>query len=439
MPHKKMKIAVVSLGCSKNLVDTEVMLGHLADSGCEVIDDPESADCILINTCSFLTEAVSESLDRIVELAAIKGKGSVKRLVVAGCMVSRYGQELKGEVPEIDALVSPSSLEQVMSAVMGRDIVPSTDETFPTRLISFPPHRAYLKIGDGCSNHCTYCMIPRIRGEFVSRPLPSIVDEARWLVQRGVKEITLVAQDTGRYGMDRGGEDLPELIRSILEVRGDFWLRGMYIHPSRVSGRLLEALSSDERVCRYMDVPFQHVSPSLLGRMGRGAAPEPRRVLEMVRKQLPGVFFRTTLMTGFPGETEDDFQALLSFVREAEINHLGVFAYSREKGTPAAGLMAQVDPGTARERLELLMEEQSRISRVLLKDMIGLELEVLVEGEDDEGAFGRHRGQAPEVDGVVRLNRRCSPGDRVMVRIMESGDYDLEGEIISGENPRSER
>ena len=430
-----MKVAVVSLGCSKNLVDTEVMLGHLAGFGCEVVDDPEGADCILVNTCSFLTEAVSESLDRIVELAALKKRGSARRLVVAGCMVSRFGRELEEEVPEIDALVAPSSLEQVVSAVMGREVVPSTGETFPTRLISFPSHRAYLKIGDGCSNNCTYCMIPRIRGEFVSRPLRSIVDEAKWLVGQGVKEVTLVAQDTGRFGMDSGAGNLPELIRSVLDIPGDYWLRSLYIHPSRVSETLLETLSSDERVCRYLDVPFQHVSSTVLERMGRGSAPDPRRVLEMVRKELPGVFFRTTLMTGFPGETGDDFKELMDFVREARIDHLGVFAYSREDGTPAADLEDQVDPGMAQERLGLLMEEQNRISRSLLRRLIGSELEVLVEAEDRDGSFGRHRGQAPEVDGVVRLNRHRTPGERITARIVGSGDYDLEGEVKGGESP----
>ena len=245
-PQARVKIAVVSLGCSKNLVDTEVMLGHLTGSGCEVVDDPESADWILVNTCSFLTEAVAESLDRIVELAAIKKKWPDKRLIVAGCMVSRFGEELKVEVPEIDALVAPSSLEQVVFAVTGKDIVPSASQTFSTRLISFPAHRAYLKIGEGCSNHCAYCMIPLIRGEFVSHPLSSIVDEARWLVGQGVKEITLVAQDTGRYGLDKGGGDLPEVSQETVPV-GNLSGPTVESHPW---GKMLAAQKIGRASCR---------------------------------------------------------------------------------------------------------------------------------------------------------------------------------------------
>jgi ribosomal protein S12 methylthiotransferase len=426
-----MKITVTSLGCSKNLVDTEVMLGLLARVGATLVEDPGQADCILINTCAFLTEAVQEALDSIVELARYKTAGRASRLVVTGCLVSRYGAELRREVPEIDALVGPSSLEEVVEAVTGRKGPPAVPgEQFPGRLISGPGHRAYLKIGEGCSNHCTYCLIPGLRGEFQSRSLDSVCAEARWLVEQGVREVDLVAQDTGRFGKDTGEGSLADLLLGILDHPADFWIRLLYVHPSRLDDHLLEVMASDDRVCRYIDVPFQHVSSPVLDRMGRRDVARAVDVLERVRRLLPGVYVRTTLMTGFPGETEGDFQELLTFVRGAQINHLGVFSYSREEGTPAASLDGQVDRGVAEKRAATLMAAQEKVSRGLLAGMVGTSLEVVVEGQDEEGPYGRHRGQAPEVDGVVRLDRQAEPGQFVQVRITGSGVHDLEGEVI---------
>ena len=427
-----MKISVVSLGCSKNLVDTEVMLGHLAKSGCRIVDDPEGADCVLINTCSFLTEAVEESLDRALELAQLKREGKFRRLVVTGCAVSRYGEDLLKEIPEIDALVHPKSLDDVVEAVTGVRVPVEPYPLFPGRMLSFPSHRAYLKIGEGCSNHCAYCTIPAIRGEFESRTVTSVVEEARWLVGQGVREVTLVSQDTGRFGADRGSETLAQLMGSVLALPGDYWLRVLYIHPSRVDLSLLEAIAAHDRVCRYLDIPFQHVSKGVLEGMGRGDSPHPREVLGMVRRHLPEVYLRTTLMTGFPGETETDFTEMMAFVQEERIHHLGVFPYSREDGTPAASMGGQVAPELARERAQILIEEQIEVSRGLLKELVGAELEVLGEGEDEDGPFGRHRGQAPEVDGVVRLDRPVSQGEFVRVLVTDSGDYDLYGTVIGG-------
>ena len=321
-----MKVSVVSLGCNKNLVDTEVMLGHLHNAGCVVVEEPEDADCLLINTCSFLTEAVEESLDRIVELAQLKGEGGPTRLVVTGCLVSRYGDEILKEVPEVDALVPHKDLESVVKAVLGRDaedqgagrraegaekqggvrgaeggeeqdaartlrpgsgqgtqnaelnLKPPTSNlkhSFPFRIRSHPEHRAYIKIGEGCSNWCAYCLIPSIRGEFTSRPAASLVSEMDYLIGQGVREVTLVAQDSGRYGQDLGKDSLPSLLESLLTVPGDYWLRVLYVHPARVSDELLKMIASDPRICRYLDVPFQHVSTPVLERMGRGEAPSP--------------------------------------------------------------------------------------------------------------------------------------------------------------------
>lgn len=445
-----MKISVVSLGCNKNLVDTEVMLGHLHKAGCVVVEEPEDADCLLINTCSFLTEAVEESLDRIVELAQLKKEDGPRRLVVTGCMVSRYGDEILKEVPEVDALVPHKDLQGVVEAVMGRDehaarstqhaveqaegSLPDTrhqtPDTFPFRLRSHPEHRAYIKIGEGCSNWCAYCLIPSIRGEFASRPAESLVSEMDYLVGQGVREVTLVAQDSGRYGQDLEDDSLPSLMRSLLTIPGKYWLRVLYIHPARVSDELLNVITSDPRVCRYLDVPFQHVSGSVLERMGRGEAPAPLDVVHRIRHAIPESFLRTTFMTGFPGETEKDFSDLLEFIREAQIDHLGVFPYSPEEGTPAVGMNDQIPFETARSRADQLMEEQARISAQRLTRLVGQELTVLAEGFDENGPFGRHQGQAPEVDGVVRLDEDVEAGTFVKVRITDSDVYDLKGEVL---------
>jgi ribosomal protein S12 methylthiotransferase len=449
------RIAVISLGCNKNLVDTEVMLGHLHQAGCVVVEEPENADCLLINTCSFLTEAVEESLDRIVELAQFKKDGGPGRLVVTGCLVSRYGDEILKEVPEVDALVPHKDLESVVRAVKGDDqnaelrtqnsegqhAARSTRDAvnlesgiwnleFPYRIRSHPQHRAYIKIGEGCSNWCAYCLIPSIRGGFASRPSSSVVSEMEYLVGQDVREVTLVAQDSGRYGQDLGDNSLPSLVRSLLSIPGDYWLRVLYVHPSRVSDDLLGVMVSDPRICRYLDVPFQHVSAPVLGRMGRGEAPVPMDVVQRVRSTIPDAFIRTTLMTGFPGETDEDFKALLRFIREAGIDHLGVFPYSLEEGTPAAGMDNQVPRETAEERAGKLMEEQAHISAKRLRKLVGQELTVLAEGFDENGPFGRHQGQAPEVDGVVRLDEDVETGSFIQVRITDSDVYDLKGEVI---------
>ncbi|MDF1526093.1 MAG: 30S ribosomal protein S12 methylthiotransferase RimO [bacterium] len=445
-----MKVSVVSLGCNKNLVDTEVMLGHLHKAGCVVVEEPEDADCLLINTCSFLTEAVEESLDRIVELAQLKREGGPTRLVVTGCLVSRYGDEILKEVPEVDALVPHKDLESVVRAVKGDDqnaepgtqnaeelnsqfSILNSESSFPFRIRSHPSHRAYIKIGEGCSNWCAYCLIPSIRGEFTSRPAASLLSEMEYLVGQDVREVTLVAQDSGRYGQDLGKDSLPSLLRSLLGVPGDYWLRVLYVHPSRVTDEILEVIGSDPRICRYLDVPFQHVSASVLERMGRGEAPSPMDVVRRVRNAIPGVYLRTTLMTGFPGETEEDFNELLHFIQEAGIDHLGVFPYSLEEGTPAAGMKNQVPSDVARSRADKLMEEQAGISAQRLSRLVGQELTVLAEGFDEKGPFGRHQGQAPEVDGVVRLDEDIEPGTFVRVLITDSDIHDLKGEVLDSD------
>ena len=419
----------MSLGCSKNLVDTEIMLAHLASEGFTVLEEFDQVDCILINTCAFLTEAVSESLDEIIALARLKEEGRTGRLVVTGCMVSRFGEKLTEQVPEIDGVVHPTDLAGVVEAVTGRKKTSGKQGVFPARFRTFPYHRAYVKIGEGCSNHCTYCTIPGIRGEFSSRELSSITDEIRWLLDEGTTELTLVSQDTGRYGLDREGLSLAYLLSEILKVPGEFWLRVLYVHPSRVNGDLLDVMASDDRVCRYLDVPFQHVSGKILELMGRGGAPGAHEVISLARDRLPGVFVRTTLMTGFPGETDEDFSQMLEFVRSGQVNHLGVFPYSREEDTLAAGFLEQVPEELSRERMETLLAEQETVSAFLIKSLVGEVLEVMADGADEKGTFGRHSGQAPEVDGVVYLDGSPVLGDVVSVKITDSFIHDLTGKI----------
>jgi len=423
------KIGVISLGCSKNLVDTEVMLAHLTSEGFTILEEFDHVDCVLVNTCAFLTEAITESLDEIMAIVRIKEEGRTKRLVVTGCMVSRFGDRLLEQVPEIDGVVHPTDLAGVVEAVTGRKKTAKKEEVFPARLRSFPYHRAYVKIGEGCSNHCTYCTIPGIRGEFSSRELSSITDEIRWLLDEGTSEITLVSQDTGRYGLDGDGLSLAHLVSEILRIPGDYWLRVMYVHPSRVNEELLGTLASDDRVCPYLDIPFQHVSKKILELMGRGSAPGAGDVISMARERIPGLYLRTTLMTGFPGETGGDFEKMLEFVRTGQVNHLGVFPYSLEEGTLAAGFQDQVPVELARERMEILLSEQEKMSASFLRSMVGRVLKVMAEGADENGAFGRHRGQAPEVDGVVYLDSSPVLGDVVNVEITGSSTHDLTGKV----------
>jgi len=361
-------------------------------------------------------------------------------------MVARYGEELLKEVPEIDAFVSHKDLEGVVAAVYGgqQDPGPGTRDpglSFPPRVLSFPPHRAYLKIGEGCSNRCSYCLIPSIRGDFSSRSTPSLSAEMQHLVGLGVKEVTLVAQDSGRYGSDLnksaeisgGGAGLPGLVSSLLEVPGEYWLRVLYVHPARVTAELLETMASDPRICPYLDVPFQHASPKILESMGRGGAPAPMDVVRMIRAAVPDAFIRTTLMTGFPGEGDEDFDILMRFIREAQIDHVGVFSYSPEEGTAASVMDGQVPEDVASGRTEQLMAEQAEISKQLLSKQVGREMTVMAEGFDKDGAFGRHQGQAPEVDGVTRLDEDVEAGNFVQVNIIDSGIYDLKGEVLDSD------
>ena len=429
-----MKIAFVSLGCAKNQVDTETMAGMLARAGHSVVLDESQAQAVIINTCSFIQAATQESVDILVEYAQLKAQGQLEKLVVCGCLAKRYAQELKSEIPEIDAFLGPQELEKIVQVMgNGTNIAPVAS----ARIYSTPPSYAYLKIADGCNNRCSYCIIPSLRGPYRSRSRSAIIGEARQIIAHGFHEIMLIAQDTTGFGLDTGepvsGGRLEDLLADLLELEGLGWLRLMYTYPTRISDGLLEILSSHEKACPYLDLPLQHASDSVLARMGRqGGKKKLYALTERIKSA--GISLRTTFMVGFPGETEAEFQELLDFVREVEFDHLGSFTYSPEEGTPAASFPGQIPEDEMQRRQEELMLLQQDISRRKLKALHGSVQQVLVDGAAEEDGFpfrGHTRRFAPEVDGTVYLNDpSLSPGQLVQARIVNTTEYDLQAEVL---------
>ncbi len=430
-----MKVFAISLGCPKNTIDTEVALGSLGstDSGLKLTNNPQEADLLIVNTCGFIEEAVSESIDTILEV--VKGKTDRQVLVVMGCMVQRYGDDLKKELPEVDIFLgtgSPQSLVTLIKdhAAPHQHLVQSPD---PARVLTTPPWRAYVKISEGCSNRCTYCLIPMLRGNETSRSVTEIVSEVSSLATKGVKEITLVAQDLTAYR--NGGKTLPDLLEALAGETDLPWFRLLYLHPGKVNIRLLETIASNTAICPYLDIPIQHASTNILRSMRRGYD---SKVLEdlmsHISKLLPHAAVRTTVMVGFPGETEDDFQKLREFVEKWEFEHLGCFVYSDEKECMANKLPGKVSSETAMARKDEIMNIQARISRDKISDMVGRVEQVLVEGVSSETELllvGRTRHQAPEIDGIVYINEGTADcGDIVPVKITDSHIYDLVGKII---------
>lgn len=439
-----LRVGMVSLGCPKNLVDAELMLGHLREAGFSITPRLEEAEVIIVNTCGFITPAKEESIEEILRLARYKEEGRCQALVVAGCLAQRYPKELLEEMPEIDGLLGTGMIHQVAEFIQrvltGERVLavgdPSCDYngSLP-RLRATPRYMAYLKIAEGCSNCCTYCAIPLIRGPYRSRSMESILAEARELAAEGVKEIVLVAQDTTRYGLDLYGERrLPQLLNELVEIPGIVWLRLMYCHPDGITEDLINVLSSSPKICRYIDLPLQHASPAVLFRMGRGAsAGRLREIIKELREALPGVVMRTTFMVGFPGEKEEDFQQLLDFMQEVRFERVGVFKYSAEEGTPAAAMPDQVPEEVKEERYHRAMSLQQQISLDYHRSLVGTSRLVLVEGKKGRRYFGRTEGDAPEVDGKVFFNAGgtpLSPGDFVWVKITRAGEYDLVGELV---------
>jgi|YelNatPaOPRAMG01_1025707.scaffolds.fasta_scaffold10996_1 ribosomal protein S12 methylthiotransferase len=438
-----MRVAMIQLGCPKNWVDGEWMLGQIRTAGHVLTSDP-NAEVVIVNTCGFIDAAKEESIRVILEVAGRKKAGEVKRLIVAGCLVQRYKEELRRSIPEIDGFVPLSSagevarlLESPDVAVAVRPDVPLYDGLSP-RILSTPPHLAYVKVAEGCDNPCSFCPIPAFRGRLKSRPVEAIVQEVADLGRRGIREVILVAQDTTDYGTDLGlREGLAHLIEA-LEAGTDVpWIRLLYAYPNHLSPAILEAMAASSRVVPYLDLPLQHAHPDILRAMRRGGSAESYlRLLERARSAVPGLAVRSTFIVGFPGERREHFGALLDFVREARLDHVGVFTYSREDGTTAYALGDPVDPRTKRRRQERLLELQQTISLEKNRRLVGKKVTVLVEGVCDETEHllqGRLATQAPDIDGRVLLNDGfAAPGTFASVKIHEAHPYDLVGEILAG-------
>jgi len=426
-----MKVFAISLGCPKNTIDTEEALGSLGstNSGVKLTNNLQEADLLIVNTCGFIEEAVSESIDTILAVAKEKTDGQI--LVVMGCLVQRYGKELKRELPEVDIFLGTGSPRSLVSLVEEQAI--QQVESPCSRILTTPPWRAYVKISEGCSNRCTYCLIPMLRGKEISRPITEIVSEINSLVSKGVKEITLVAQDLTAYRND--GKTLTDLLETLVEDTDSPWLRLLYLNPGKVNTKLLETIAANAVICPYLDVPIQHANTNILRSMGRRYDNKYiEDLMSRIGSLLPHVSVRTTVMVGFPGETEDDFQSLRNFVEKWEFDHLGCFIYSDEKECAANNLPGKVPPDTAMMRKDEIMSLQARISRAKKSDMVGRVEQVLVEGVSSETELlliGRTRHQAPEIDGIVYLNKGTADyGDIVTVKITDSHVYDLVGEII---------
>ncbi len=440
-----MNILFVSLGCDKNLVDTEVMLGLLASRGHQMVDSEEIADVIVINTCCFIHDAKEESIQTILEMAEYKKAGSCKALIVTGCLAQRYKQEIIEEIEEVDAVLGTTSYDKIVEAIdealAGHTSVEMTDiDALPLveskRLVTTGGHFAYLKIAEGCDKHCTYCIIPKIRGNFRSVPIERLLKEAEDLVAQGVKEIILVAQETTLYGKDLYGEkSLHKLLRELCKISGLRWIRILYCYPEEITDELIQVIKEEDKICNYLDLPIQHASDGILKRMGRRTSKEQLvEIIGKLRKEIPDIAIRTTLITGFPGETQEQHEELMEFVDEMEFDRLGVFTYSPEEDTPAAVMPDQIPEDVKEDRQAELMELQQEIAFDLAEEMIGREVLVMIEGKvADENAYvGRTYKDAPNVDGLifVESEEELMSGDFARVRITGALEYDLMGEII---------
>lgn len=435
-------VSLISLGCAKNRVDTEIMLGCLAAAGYEITARAEDSDIIVVNTCGFITDAKEESIDAILEAARYKDRGRCRVLLVSGCLAQRYGRELLDEMPEIDGMLGTGMVPRI-AEVLGRIeagerpmALGEPGYTYPgpgSRVLTTPGYYAYLKIAEGCDNRCSYCAIPGIRGPYRSRPVEEIMAEAEELCARGVRELVLVAQETTRYGVDIYGRfALAGLLKQLEELPNCRWIRLMYGHPDSITGELVERLAGSEKICRYIDLPLQHASPRVLRLMNRrGSGDELLKLVEGLRRQIPGLTLRTTFLVGFPGETESDFDQLLDFMSAARFERAGVFGYSPEEGTPAETFPGRLDDSVIRERVERAMVLQQAISLQHNRAMIGRELTVLVEGWDDEQKmyWGRWEGDAPEIDGRVYFaaTEETGAGEFVRIKVLDAGEYDLTG------------
>ena len=441
-----MKILFISLGCDKNLVDTEMMLGQLSEEGFTFTDDETQAEVIVVNTCCFINDAKEESINTILEMAELKKQGHLKALVVTGCLAQRYKEEIQTEIPEVDAILGTTAIDQIVEAVgevldgqkVGLKHVEDSNRKpvyGKKRIMTTGGHYAYMKIAEGCDKHCTYCIIPKIRGNFRSVPMEALIEEAKGLVEQGVKEVILVAQETTLYGQDLyGRKALPELLDKLNDIPGLYWIRILYCYPEEVTDELIDAMKRNKKVCHYLDIPIQHGSDAVLKRMGRRTTEgQLRDIVRKLRTEIPDICLRTTLISGFPGETEEDHEAVMHFVDDLEFDRLGVFTYSPEEDTPAAMMEDQIEEEVKEERRAEIMELQQEIAYEKADAMIGQKVMVMIEGKvADENAYvGRSYKDAPNVDGYVFVNTSLNlmTGDFVPVMITGSYEYDLIGEV----------
>lgn len=440
-----MKILFISLGCDKNLVDTEVMLGMLASRGYEMTNDEQEADIIVINTCCFIHDAKEESIQNILEMAEYKKNGSAKALIVTGCMAERYRQEILDEIPEVDEVLGTTAYDHILDAVdaalAGQHEVMTADlDALPLpetkRLVTTGGHFAYLKIAEGCDKHCTYCIIPKIRGNFRSVPMERLLKEAQDLAEQGVKELILVAQETTLYGKDLYGEkSLPKLLRELCKISGIRWIRILYCYPEEITDELIQVMKEEPKICHYLDLPIQHANDTILKRMGRRTSKQELiDIVQKLRKEIPDICLRTTLITGFPGETQEQHEEVMEFIDTLEFDRLGAFTYSPEEDTPAATFEDQIDEEVKEDRQADIMELQQEIAFDKAEDMIGREVLVMIEGKvADENAYvGRTYRDAPNVDGLIFINTDVEliSGDFAKVKVTGALDYDLIGELM---------
>lgn len=439
-----MKLLFISLGCDKNLVDSEVMLGMLAQKGYTFTDDEAEAEIVVVNTCCFINDAKEESINTILEMAELKKTGQVKALVVTGCLAQRYQKEIQEEIEEVDAILGTGAIDKIVKTVEESLAGNGSNHIEPLnmkpmgnrkRVITTGGHYAYLKIAEGCDKHCTYCIIPKVRGQYRSVPMDQLVAEADRLAKEGVKELILVAQETTLYGVDLYGEKkLPELLHKLCKIPQLYWIRILYCYPEEITEELIQTIKEEKKICHYLDIPIQHGSDAVLKRMGRRTdSGEIRAIVTRLRQEIPDICLRTTLITGFPGETEGDQEALMDFLNEMAFDRLGVFTYSMEEDTPAAEMAGQIEEYIKEERRDAIMELQQEIAYAMAEDMVGRELYAMIEGKvaDEDAYVARTYKDAPNVDGYLFINteRTLMSGDFVKVRITGSYEYDLIGEI----------
>ena len=437
-------IGLVSLGCAKNQTDAETMLGILNSEGCSIVYDPQEADVIIVNTCGFIESAKQESINALLEMAQYK-EGRCRLLIASGCLAERYSHDIEKEIPEVDAIVGTGDYDRIADVIKeafggAKPVICGEPDRNPCeglpRILSTPHYVAYLKVAEGCSNNCTYCAIPMIRGKYRSRKIEDIVDEAKQLAENGVRELILIAQDTSRYGVDLYGEQsLDKLLEELVKIDGVKWIRVHYFYPEAVTDKLIDTMAKYDKICSYVDMPIQHINNEILRRMARRTnRTEITEKIRKIREKMPDCTIRTSIIAGFPGETEEQFNELYDFVKEIRFDRMGVFAYSQEEGTPAAEFDGQIAEEVKQERLDKLMTLQQGISLELNKDKIGKVLEVIVEGYDEESFlfYGRSRGDSIDVDGKVYFGteNEVEPGDLIKVEILDADEYDLTGRAV---------